>query len=145
MFHSGPLKALLATTRKLTNVPSKTAQKVPEHDLPLRHCLMTDNVQRWQPKSGDTLNASEVACKILTLYLREVEILHRCMRDFGCALCKILSLPRSPCKICPGQKTSETAGRNAFARFCPPPGSFIAQLLSNFCRTFEQQGLLRRN
>ena len=88
---------------------------------------MTDNVQGRQPKNGDTLNASEAACKMLTLHLREVDILHRRVRDFGRALCK-----KPVQNFVPGRKPPKLQGEMHLQNFVP-----LADLLVlNSCPTF---------
>ena len=63
-------------------------------------------------KSGGAHNASEAACKILTLNPREVEILRKHLPDFDPAMCKILSRRGTPLQdFVPSRKPTETAER----------------------------------
>ena len=113
IFLGTPLKALLATTLKLTHVLSRAAKGswAWPSIAPLR--MMTDNLQRWEPKSGDT---------ILTLYLREVESCTGASEILAVHCARSCPCQEAPARFCPRFKTSETAGRNAFARLCPPHG-----------------------
>ena len=46
------------------------------------------------------------------------------MRDFGCTLCKLLSLPRSPCKILSRAESHQNCRDKCNCKICPHPQIF---------------------